>query len=317
MTEQPAKQEQTPATQTEGGDIKPKRGGKEGFGGRGGKGGRQGGRRPMEEARWVPLTSLGRLVAMNIITSLEEIYYHSIPIKEHQIVDKILEAKKVELKEEVMKVKSVQKQTKAGQRTRFKVVMAVGDCNGHLGLGSKLAKEVQTAMKGALAAAKLNIVPIRRGYWGNNMGKPHTVPIKVTGKCGSCRIRLIPAPRGSGVVGAPATRKLLAFAGITDCFTSSEGHTKTAENFLRAVAAALYKTYCYLTPDLWAKRGIQENPFSKYSKEIKNYKEPTEEKPKRNFRGGDRDNRGPREDRGNRRRGGDRDAPTETKTEQL
>ena len=39
-----------------------------------------------------------------------------------------------------MKVKPVQKQTKAGQRTRFKAVVAVGDKQGHIGLGVKLAK---------------------------------------------------------------------------------------------------------------------------------------------------------------------------------
>ena len=45
------------------------------------------------------------------------------------------------LKEECMKIKSVQKQTKAGQRTRFKAVVAVGDGDGHVGVGSKLAKK--------------------------------------------------------------------------------------------------------------------------------------------------------------------------------
>ena len=58
-------------------------------------------------------------------------------------------------------------------------------------------------MKGAITAAKLNLIPVRRGYWGNKIGDPHTVPTKITGKCGSVRIRLIPAPRGTGVVGAP------------------------------------------------------------------------------------------------------------------
>merc|ERR1712032_1349193 len=33
--------------------------------------------------------------------------------------------------------------------------------------------------------------------------------MKVNGKCGSVRIRLIPAPRGSGVVGSPTMKKLL------------------------------------------------------------------------------------------------------------
>jgi len=160
-----------------------------------------------------------------------------------------------------MKIKSVQKQTKAGQRTRFKAVVAVGDEKGHVGLGSKVAKEVQNAMKGAIIAAKLAIIPVRRGYWGNKIGPPHTLPTKITGKCGSVRIRLIPAPRGTGVVGAPATRKILSFAGVAVCFSQSKGNTDTMENFLRAVFDALYKSYCYLTPDLWNIGGLENIAF--------------------------------------------------------
>lgn len=73
----------------------------------------------------------------------------------------------------------VQKQTRAGQRTRFKAFVAIGDHNGHVGLGVKCSKEVATAIRGAIVAAKLAIIPVRRGYWGNKIGKPHTVPCKV------------------------------------------------------------------------------------------------------------------------------------------
>ena len=56
--------------------------------------------------------------------------------------------------------------------------------------------------------AKLNLVPVRRGYWGNKIGNPHTIPTKVTGSSGSVRIRLVPAPRGTGLVAAPASKKV-------------------------------------------------------------------------------------------------------------
>lgn len=36
----------------------------------------------------------------------------------------------------------------------------------------------------------------------------HTVPIKVTGKCGSVIIRLVPAPRGAGIVAARVPKKV-------------------------------------------------------------------------------------------------------------
>lgn len=74
----------------------------------------------------------------------------------------------------------VQKQTRAGQRTRFKAFVAIGDSKGHIGLGVKCSKEVATAIRGAIILAKLSVVPVRRGYWGNKIGQPHTVPCKVS-----------------------------------------------------------------------------------------------------------------------------------------
>eukprot|EP00488_Nonionellina_sp_1-RS-2012_P000817 TRINITY_DN1321_c0_g1_i1.p1 TRINITY_DN1321_c0_g1~~TRINITY_DN1321_c0_g1_i1.p1 ORF type:complete len:113 (-),score=22.02 TRINITY_DN1321_c0_g1_i1:426-764(-) len=106
-----------------------------------------------------------------------------------------------------MKIKPVQKQTSAGQRTRFKAWVAVGDYKAHVGLGQKCAAEVGIAIRGAHILAKLSLIPVRKGYWGSKLGTPHTVPCKLTGKCGSCRVRLIPAPRGTGLVAATVTKK--------------------------------------------------------------------------------------------------------------
>jgi small subunit ribosomal protein S2e len=269
MESQPAENQNQPADNK---DKKPKREPKRGGRGFGkGRGGRRGPRGP-EEEEWVPLTNLGRLVKMGEIKKLEQIFYHSIPIKEFQIIDFLMKVNNKTLQEECMKIKSVQKQTKAGQRTRFKAVVAVGDRDGHVGVGSKLAKEVQVAMKGAVIAAKLNIIPIRRGYWGGKIGKPHTIATKITGKCGSVRVRLVPAPRGTGIVGAYPTKKLLGFAGVEDIFSQSTGSTDTCENFVRAIYDALYKSYKYLTPELWNVGGITENIFVTCNDKLKAYK---------------------------------------------
>jgi ribosomal protein uS5 len=180
--------------------------------GRGGKKHVTGGRKGrFNTSKWIPVTKLGRLVNTGKITSLEEIFKFSLPIKEVEIVDKLIGE---DYLEEVMKVKPVQKQTTAGQRTRFKVWVLIGDGKGHIGLGQKAHKEVQGAIKGAIRDAKMNIIPVRMGYWGNNIASPHTVPIKVTGKEGSVSVRLVPAPRGTGIVAGPASKKVLQIAGI-------------------------------------------------------------------------------------------------------
>jgi len=218
----------------------------------------------------VPVTKLGRLVQQGYIKSREEVCLDALPRKEYQIVDyfypKPKEPTKTSgLKDEVMKIIPVQKQTRAGQRTRFKAFVVVGDYNGHVGLGVKCAKEVATAIRGAIIQAKLAIVPVRRGYWGNNIGAVHTVPTKVTGKVGSVSLRLVPAPRGTGIVAARVPKKLLQLAGIQDVFSHSRGSTRTLGNFVKATFEAIVATYGYLTPDLWKEHKLAPLPYATYS----------------------------------------------------
>ncbi|KAL1399937.1 hypothetical protein pipiens_002144 [Culex pipiens pipiens] len=122
--------------------------------------------------------------------------------------------------------------------------IAIGDSNGHIGLGVKCSKEVATAIRGAIILAKLSVMPVRRGYWSNKIGKPHTVPCKIFGKCGPLLVRLIPARRGTGIVLAPVPKKLLQMAAAT--------------------YTAIVKTYAFLTPNLWKDLPLAKTPYQEY-----------------------------------------------------
>lgn len=164
----------------------------------------------------------------------------------------------------ILQIKPVQKQTQAGQRTRFKAIVVIGDSEGHVGLGIKTSKEVATAIRAAIIIAKLSVLPIRRGYWGTNLGEPHSLPTKESGKCGSVTVRLIPAPRGTGLVASPAVKRLLQLAGVQDAYTSSAGSTKTLENTLKATFVAVGNSYGFLTPNLWKETKLIRSPLEEY-----------------------------------------------------
>ncbi|CAL6018983.1 Ribosomal_protein S5 [Hexamita inflata] len=212
------------------------------------------GPRVIQEVEWKPTTKLGRLVKSGQITSLNEIFKYSLAIKEVEIVDKF-----IKLEERVVKVASVQKQTAAGQRTRFRAHVVVGDRKQYLGFGCGASKEVAIAVKKAVAQAKMNLIPIRLGFWGGKLGQPHTIAQKCSGKCGSVKFRLIPAPRGTGIVAATKVQEAIILAGITDVFTRQFGHTRTLMNSVGAFYDALKSSYRFLTPDLWAQQEFGED----------------------------------------------------------
>lgn len=218
-------------------------------------------RRPREEKKWIPKTNLGKLVQMGKMT-LNDIYTNSLKIQEPEIVDFLVEGK---LKDEVLCIKSIQKQTKAGQRTRIKAVVIVGDANGSIGIGVKSAKEARSAIEKATEVAKCNMQPIDFGWWDRQVGDPHTVKVRGSGKCGSVNITLTPAPKGTGIIAATIPKKIFQIAGIKDIFTSSSGRTSASENFAKATVAALQKCNTFYSPENWGTPEPIPSPLQVYS----------------------------------------------------
>ncbi len=200
---------------------------------------------------WVPRTRVGRLVYEGKITSLKEIFDRNLPLLEPEIVDYLMP----DLKYERLDVNLVQKQTDAGERSRFRVVVVVGNEDGFVGIGSGKARQYLVALQKAVRNAKLNIVPVRRGCgsWECGCGEPHSVPFQVRGKSGSVVVILKPAPKGTGLVAGDVAKKVLRMAGIKDVWTQTFGETRTTLNFAKAVVNALRNTYKFVTPHDWAR----------------------------------------------------------------
>jgi len=207
--------------------------------------------RSSSSEEWVPRTKLGRMVLEGKISSLEEIFVNGFKISEPQIVDVLIP----NLEEEVINISLVQKQTDAGEKSRFKAIVAVGNRNGCIGIGSGKDVQVRNAIEKAAKNARLNISLIQRGCgsWECGCGQPHSLPFEVTGKCGAVKIKIIPGPRGLGLVAGEVAKVILRLAGIKDCWTRSYGPTRTVPSFTYALFDALKKTYEVVTPSDWAR----------------------------------------------------------------
>ena len=199
--------------------------------------------------QWVPRTRLGKMIQEGRVTSVEEIFMGGLQVREPQIMDSLLP----DLQEEVININLVQKQTDAGEKSRFKAIVAVGNRDGYIGLGFGKAPQVRNAIEKAAADARLHIVPVRRGCgsWECGCGRNHSIPFNVEGRCGSVRIDILPGPRGLGVVASEVAKVVLNLAGIKDCWTRSFGSTRTVPSFAYAVFDALRNTYSLITPADW------------------------------------------------------------------
>ena len=129
--------------------------------------------------QWVPKTSLGKMIQEGRITSIEEVFMGGLQVKEPQILDALIP----DLQEEVININLVQKQTDAGEKSRFKAIVAVGNRDGFIGLGSGKASQVRNAIEKAAADARLKIIPVRRGCgsWECGCGKSHSIPFQIEG----------------------------------------------------------------------------------------------------------------------------------------
>jgi small subunit ribosomal protein S5 len=203
--------------------------------------GGRGFRQEEKEEVWIPKTKLGRMVAEGKVTSLGEIFRTGQRVREAEIIKKLLP----DLRNEVVGVGVVQKQTDAGELTRFGAVVAVGNGGGWFGVGKGKAAQMREAIDKATYNALLNIIPVKIGCgsWECRCGTRHSVPYRIRGKGGSVAVEIIPGPRSLGLVAGPALKNLLALAGIKDAWIRTFGSTNTTSSLANAVYDAFKKSH--------------------------------------------------------------------------
>jgi small subunit ribosomal protein S5 len=203
---------------------------------------------------WIPKTQLGRDVRAGKVKNIDEIFERCEKIMEPQIVDLLIPG----LKTDTLFIgqskgkfgggkrrafRQTQKATKEGKVMTFGVMAVVGDSNGHIGVGYGRASETLPAKEKAIRKAKLNLVKIQRGCgsYDCSCDHEHSVPLTVSGKCSSVRVKLMPAPQGTGLVVGDEMKKILRLVGIKDVYSKCSGKVNTTFNTAKACMKALEK----------------------------------------------------------------------------
>jgi len=141
-----------------------------------------------------------------------------------------IDASQLEIKDTVVSINRVTKVVKGGKNLSFSALVVVGDGHGVVGYGVGKAKEVPSAIKKGIEAAKKNLIRVPL--------KGSTIPHPIVGDFGSGKVLLKPAPDGTGIIAGAAVRAVVESAGVTNVLTKSL-RSANAHNVVRAAFTAL------------------------------------------------------------------------------
>ena len=157
--------------------------------------------------------------------------------------------------------RQTQKKTKEGNKPKFAAYVVIGNRNGYIGIGYGKSKETMPAREKAVKNSKLNLISIRRGCgsWACGCKEPHAIPFAVEGRCGSVRVLLKPAPKGTGLIAESEVKKMLELAGVKDVYSKVHGQARTKINLVKACFEALKQlSRTKIKPEVRDQLGIKE-----------------------------------------------------------
>ena len=141
-----------------------------------------------------------------------------------------IDPSQLDLRDTVVAINRVTKVVKGGKNLRFSALVVIGDGHGVVGFGVGKAKEVPSAIKKGIEAAKKSLIKVPL--------KGTTVPHPVLGRFGAGQVLLKPAPDGTGIIAGGAVRAVVESAGIQNVMTKSIG-SANPHNVVRATFAGL------------------------------------------------------------------------------
>lgn len=233
-------------------------------------------RKPIEEPpiedTWVPKTELGKDVLAGKYPTINQVLLSGRRIMEPEIAQflvKNLELDFINVGQAKGKFgggkrkpsKSTQKVTMEGSQMSFSMICVSGNRDGVVGLGFGKARETVPSREKATRKARQNLIIIRRGSgdWESSTAASNSIPFAVEGKSGSSRIKLMPAPPGTGLVVEAEVKKMLELAGIKDIWSKTYGSTKNKTNLMKAAFNALKNLQnVRLNPTMMEGRTIKE-----------------------------------------------------------